>query len=73
MRSVLSGPELRELREAVERVHVEPAVRDYITRVVRATRDEPTFALGASPRAGVALFLAARAEALGATSWCRTM
>jgi MoxR-like ATPase len=64
VRPMLSAAELRELRDAVERVRVEPAVRDYITRVVRATRDEPTFALGASPRAGVALFLAARAEAL---------
>lgn len=64
VRPMLSAAELRELRDAVERVHVEPAVRDYITRVVRTTRDEPTFALGASPRAGVALFLAARAEAL---------
>ena len=33
--------------------------------IVRATREEePSFALGASPRAGVALFLASRAEAL---------
>ncbi|HYH79283.1 MAG TPA: MoxR family ATPase [Longimicrobium sp.] len=39
-------------------------MRDYVTRIVRSTREEPSFALGASPRAGVALFLAARAEAL---------
>jgi MoxR-like ATPase len=44
-------------------VHVESSVRDYITRIVRATREEPAFAIGASPRAGVALFLAARAAA----------
>jgi MoxR-like ATPase len=56
--------EVLALREAVGRVHVEPSVRDYITGIVRATRDQPSFALGASPRASVALFLAARAEAL---------
>jgi MoxR-like ATPase len=52
------------LRQAAAAVHVEPTVRDYITRIVRSTREEPSFALGASPRAGVALFLASRAEAL---------
>ena len=64
VRPVISGAELAALRGAVARVHVEPSVRDYITRIVRATREEPSFALGASPRAGVALFLASRAEAL---------
>jgi MoxR-like ATPase len=50
-------------RAAVERVHVDERIRRYITDVVRATRTSPSFALGASPRAGVALFLASRAEA----------
>ncbi|HEX8359522.1 MAG TPA: MoxR family ATPase [Longimicrobium sp.] len=64
LRPMMSAAQLTELRVAVEAVHVEPSVRDYITRIVRATRDEPTLALGASPRASVALFLASRAEAL---------
>ncbi|HVH11492.1 MAG TPA: MoxR family ATPase, partial [Longimicrobium sp.] len=63
IRPVLGSGELIRLREAVSTVHVEPSVRDYITRIVRATREEPSLALGASPRAGVALFLASRAEA----------
>jgi MoxR-like ATPase len=61
---VLAAADLLELRRLVSTVHVEPSVRDYVTRIVRATREEPSFALGASPRAGVALFLASRAEAL---------
>ena len=61
---ILRGDELLSLRAAVAAVHVEASVRDYIVRIVRATRDEPMFALGASPRASVALFLAARAEAV---------
>jgi MoxR-like ATPase len=64
VRPVLSAGDLAGVRAAVAAVHVEPTVRDYVTRIVRATRDEPSFALGASPRAGVALFLASRAEAL---------
>jgi len=63
VRPVLTSADLAELRLAVQAVHVEPTVRDYVTRIVRATREEPSFALGASPRAGVALFLASRAEA----------
>ena len=59
----LTREEVARHREAVERVHVDPRIRRYITEVVRATREHPSFALGASPRAGVALFLASRAEA----------
>ncbi|MDX1492427.1 MAG: MoxR family ATPase [Longimicrobiales bacterium] len=54
---------VEEHRRAVDRVHVDERIRGYITDVVRATRSHPSFALGASPRAGVALFLASRAEA----------
>ena len=63
IRPILGGGEIIQLRQAVSTVHVEPIVRDYVTRIVRATREEPSLALGASPRAGVALFLASRAEA----------
>jgi len=59
----LSPEELSEHRAAVEQVHVDERIRRYITQVVRATREDPAFALGASPRAGVALFSGSRAEA----------
>jgi len=61
---VVDAEGLAALRRQVTAVHVEPAVRRYITRIVRATRDQPAFSLGASPRAGVALFLATRARAV---------
>jgi len=61
---ILRGDDILALRAAVAAVHVEPSVRDYIVRIVRATREDPAFTLGASPRASVALFLAARAEAI---------
>ncbi len=44
-------------------VRVEPALHRYLVNVVRRTRDWPALALGASPRAAVALFNAARAMA----------
>jgi MoxR-like ATPase len=60
----VAGPEeVQEMRAAVERVHVEPGVRAYVVSVVRATRDPGAIALGASPRATVALFKMARAAA----------
>jgi MoxR-like ATPase len=55
---------LAELAAAARRVHVEPTVVAYITEIVRGTRDVASLALGASPRAGIALLKAARAAAL---------
>jgi len=39
-------------------------VREYIASITRATRDDPSFVLGASPRASVALMRASRAGAV---------
>jgi MoxR-like ATPase len=52
------------LRALVDGVRVAPAIRVYISAITRATRDDPTIALGASPRASVALMRAARAAAV---------
>ena len=45
-------------------IHVEEGVRRYVTAIVRATRSLPQVSLGASPRAGVMLMLAAKAQAV---------
>jgi MoxR-like ATPase len=52
------------LRNAADSVRVEPDVREYMTAIVRATREDPALTLGGSPRATVALFRVARAAAL---------
>jgi MoxR-like ATPase len=62
--AVLGADERVALRAASDAVTVAPEVRDYVAAVVRATRDDPGFTLGGSPRATVALFRAARAAAL---------
>jgi MoxR-like ATPase len=64
IRPLIVRAELETLRKAVHEVHVEPAVRDYIVAIVRATRDDASFTLPASPRAAVALFSGARALAV---------
>ena len=61
---VLDPERCRELRTAVDGVRVAPEVREYIARVVRATRDDPALTLGGSPRATVSLYRASRAAAL---------
>jgi MoxR-like ATPase len=58
-----AGAELLALRSAVAAVHVEPRIRDYIVAIIRATRGDAALSLPASPRAAVALFSAARAQA----------
>ncbi|HLX00385.1 MAG TPA: MoxR family ATPase [Candidatus Acidoferrales bacterium] len=48
-------------RAEVGAVRVEPALFQYVTNVVRRSRDWPALSLGASPRAAVNLLLAAKA------------
>jgi MoxR-like ATPase len=62
--AALGPAEVAALRRLVDGVRVAPEVRAYAADVARATREERMLALGASPRATVALFRAARAAAV---------
>jgi MoxR-like ATPase len=64
MPSVLTSSEVAELRTLVDGVRVAAEVRAYVADITRSTRDERMLALGASPRATVALFRSARAAAV---------
>jgi len=60
----VTDPEgVRAAREAVSKVTVADAVRDYLVAIVRATRQSENVRLGASPRAAIFLQQAARARA----------
>ena len=48
----------------VRRIHCEPSVADYVIAIANATRTHPDVAIGASPRASLALLHAAQAHAL---------
>jgi MoxR-like ATPase len=69
--AVLSPADLLAMRRGVEAVHMAPSLREYIVRIVRATRVPAEFGLsvgpllqyGASPRGSIALVLAAKAHA----------
>jgi MoxR-like ATPase len=60
---VVDGSELLPLCAVVGDVHVEPSLEKYIAAIVRATRDHPDLALGASPRGSLALYKTAQALA----------
>ena len=62
--AVITAEEARACRTLVDGVRVAPEVREYIATITRATRDDPSLILGASPRATVALMRAARAAAI---------
>ncbi len=64
MPASLSTAEASALRGLVDGVRVAADVRVYIADITRETRDERMLALGASPRATVALLRAARAAAV---------
>ncbi|CAN5841769.1 MoxR family ATPase [soil metagenome] len=60
----VTGPEeVLEAQRLCSEVLVDDRVLGYIAALVRRTREWPMFALGASPRAGVAILRAARAAA----------
>jgi MoxR-like ATPase len=55
--------ELRGMQANVREVYVDPAVSDYIVRLVSSTRTHPDVYLGASPRGSIALYRATQALA----------
>jgi MoxR-like ATPase len=60
----VSHEALAQARDEVRAVRVEPALFDYIARLVRKTREWPTISLGASPRAAIALMQVSKAAAI---------
>ena len=61
---VLTADQARACRVLVDQVRVAPEVREYIANITRATREDPSLVLGASPRASIALMRAGRAAAV---------
>ncbi|MCR5310852.1 MAG: MoxR family ATPase [Lachnospiraceae bacterium] len=60
---VLSLEELKELKGAVDRVHISDGVIGYIRDISALTREEPGFLVGVSPRATIFLAKAAKGRA----------
>jgi MoxR-like ATPase len=60
----MSTAELMEQQAGVQRVHVAPALLDYVQAIVEHTRRSPDYITGLSPRAALAMLHCARAWAL---------
>jgi MoxR-like ATPase len=63
LRDLSSTKEVLEMREAVEMIHVDPDLENYIASLVHATRADRRVAVGASPRGSLAFLKIARANA----------
>ena len=62
--AVVTPEEVRVLRTAVSGVKLDDAVIAYLLEIVNETREHEAIAMGASPRAAIALRRAAQARAL---------
>jgi len=56
LQQVASAEELLTAQRQVREIFIHEQVRQYIVRIVHATRNNPDIALGASPRASIALY-----------------
>jgi MoxR-like ATPase len=65
VKAVIDIQQFRALQEHVEKdIYIDRSILDYVSQIVRATRQHPKIAIGASPRGGLALLKISRAMAL---------
>ncbi|WP_134684461.1 AAA family ATPase [Brevibacillus migulae] len=64
LKAVITLEELSEKRRLLADVVVEDSILDYITTLIRKTRETKRLQLGASTRAGIAILMASKAWAL---------
>lgn len=64
LRTVLQAHDVLNLQQVASELALDEQVLDYAVRLVRATRTWPGLAIGAGPRASIALVRGARARAL---------
>jgi len=63
LRPIVDADRFLAMQAALEQVHVDPALLEYVVRIVDATRSHPSLLTGASPRGSLGLLKAARALA----------
>jgi MoxR-like ATPase len=63
LEKISSADELIKMQALIKSVYVHDSLRDYVLKIVHATRTHPDLALGASPRGSLSLFRAAQAFA----------
>jgi len=63
LRQINDAEELRDMRQSIERVHLDPDIERYMIDLVAATRQRRGVAVGSSPRGSLALLKLSRAWA----------
>lgn len=63
LQPILTGEQLAQLRDSVQKVRFEPKLRKYLVELVQSTRRQAGLRLGASPRGSLALYRASLAWA----------
>jgi MoxR-like ATPase len=63
VKSILSADDIKLYRSAIQNVHVDTNLLNYIGKIVVQTRNHPSLFLGGSPRASVALLNSSKAYA----------
>jgi MoxR-like ATPase len=61
---VVNCQQILDMQAEVRRVRIDPAIADYIVRIVATTRGDPRLRLGISPRGSLSLYRAAQSSAL---------
>jgi MoxR-like ATPase len=56
--------QLQKMQRAVEQIFTSEQLLDYVQRIIAYTRNDPSFAIGLSPRGALALLRSAKAWAL---------
>ena len=60
---VMSVNDIVEIREQVEKIHIDDDLKEYAVRIVERSREDSSRVLGGSPRASLAIIKAGRAFA----------
>ena len=70
---VLSGDDVMRLRQVATEIYVDDAIREYIVRLVEATRHNEKITVGSSMRGALALTRCARIwpRPMAVPTWCR--
>jgi MoxR-like ATPase len=64
LKAVLTCAQVIEMQDRVKQIRVDPAIAQYIVRLVGSTRGDPRLRLGVSPRGSLMLYRTAQAAAL---------
>ena len=63
LRPVAAADDVLRIQAMVRQIYLDPVLRSYLVRIIRATRSHPDVELGASPRATLGLYRCAQALA----------